>query len=195
MKLIGLTGGIGAGKSTVTDYLRDKGYPVLDADQIAKELLQPGMDTLEVLKQEFGEEILKEDGSLDRKKMAEIAFSDPLQKAKLDRITHKKVIDVIRLRAETFPENAIVFIDAPLLFEAGIDQFTSENWVIDAEEETRIARVTARDPITREEVIQRINNQMDRCERLQKADFILDNSGSKLELYRQVNDLLNHLQE
>jgi dephospho-CoA kinase len=194
MKLIGLTGGIGAGKSTVSDYLKEKGYPILDADQTAKDLLRPGTETLGELIEVFGNDILFPDGSLDRNHLAKIVFSDPKKKAELDRITHAKVIEVILQEAAKFPDDAIVFIDAPLFFEAGMDRFVAESWVVDAGDEMRIGRVMKRDTLTRDDIKKRIRNQMDRRERLKRSDYVLDNSGSKENLYMQVNKLLEHLQ-
>ena len=119
MKLIGLTGGIGAGKSTVSAYLKEKGYPILDADQTAKDLLRPGTETFDELVSAFGPDILFPDGSLDRNYLAKIAFSEPKKKAELDRITHTKVIEVILNEAAKFPDDSIVFIDAPAVFRGG----------------------------------------------------------------------------
>jgi dephospho-CoA kinase len=195
MKLIGLTGGIGAGKSTVSAYLKEKGYPILDADQIAKNLLRPGTETLGELLDVFGQDILFPDGTLDRNYLAKIVFADPKKKAELDRITHTKVIEVILNEAAAFPDDAVIFIDAPLFFEAGMDRFVAESWVVDAGDEMRIGRVMKRDTLTRDDIKKRIKNQMDRRERLKRADYVLDNSGSKENLYIQVNKLLEHLQE
>ena len=195
MKLIGLTGGIGAGKSTVSAYLKEKGYPILDADQTARDLLRPGTETFDELVNAFGPDILFPDGSLDRNYLAKIAFSEPKKKAELDRITHTKVIEVILNEAANFPDDAIVFIDAPLFFEAGMDRFVTESWVVDAGDEMRIGRVMKRDTLTREDIKKRIRGQMDRRERLKRANYVLDNSGSKENLYMQVNKLLEHFQE
>ncbi|MDD2484064.1 MAG: dephospho-CoA kinase [Eubacteriales bacterium] len=195
MKRIGLTGGIGSGKSTVSRYLMEKGYPVLDADEIAKELLSAGSETLMELKEAFGEKTLLPDGTLDRKYVADLVFSDSSKKAILDKITHGKVLEEILLRASRLGEDAIVFIDAALLFEAGIDKYVDETWVVDAGDDVRIQRVMDRDGLSKAEIQKRINNQMNRRDRLKKANYVLDNSGSKESIYGQVNKLLEHLQE
>lgn len=195
MKLIGLTGGIGAGKSTVSRYLAEKGCVVLDADEIAKELLSPGSEMLLQVKAALGERVLKEDGSLDRKYVADLVFSHPSQKEILDRLTHGKVIEEIFSRAAKQGQDAIVVIDAALLFETGMDKYVDETWVVDVPDEVRISRVMERDGLSREEIQKRINNQMDRLERLKRADHILDNSKNKEEIYMHVNQLLNNLKE
>ena len=193
MKLIGITGGIGAGKSSVSDYLTKKGYVVMDADKVSKELLTPISPLLLHIQNIIGETILNQDGSLNRKALSDIVFSDPVKKAILDKTMHGKILEIILDRLKNFPNEKVVFIDAALLFEANWDSYMDQIWVVDADEETRIQRVINRDPLSREEVIKRMENQMERKERLNKADYILDNSKSKDELYKQVNKLLNKL--
>ncbi|MDD4583144.1 MAG: dephospho-CoA kinase [Eubacteriales bacterium] len=193
MKLIGITGGIGAGKSSVSDYLIKKGYVVLDADKVSKELLISGSPLLLHIRNLFGETILNQDGSLNRKVLSDIVFSNPVKKAILDKTMHGKILEIILDRLKNFSNEKVVFIDAALLFEANWDSYMDQIWVVDADVETRILRVINRDPLSREEVIKRMENQMERKERLKKADYILDNSKSKDELYKQVNELLNKL--
>ena len=152
MKLIGLTGGIGAGKSTVSDYLKQKGYPVLDADLVAREIVEPGTETLSELSRTFGEEILNPDRSLDRGALAKIAFSDPENKKKLDQIMHGKVIEILLSRAKAMTEEPVVFIDVPLLFETGMDRYMDQVLLVDADEDVRIQRVMERDGSSMEDV-------------------------------------------
>ena len=198
MKRIGITGGMGSGKSTVTDYLLEKGYHVLDADKIAREIVDPesGRGTLNALQEAFGPEIIREDGSLDRKALSALAFSDPNRKARMESIMHGEIIRILLERAAMIQEeepDIPVFIDAPLLFEAGVDRYVSETWEVDAEEEIRIRRVMKRDGVSREEVERRISMQMSSQEKRKLATHILDNSSDKNELYRQVDILLNAL--
>jgi len=190
MILIGITGGIGSGKSTVSDYLTEKGCTVLDADKVCREIVEPGSDTLKELRNAFGSEIINDDGSLNRKKLAGIAFSDPKKKETLDGIMHRKVIEILLKRAEALSGEKAVFIDAPLLFESNLDRHLDMVWLVDAEEEARINRVQKRDSLSKEEIQKRINLQMSRKEKLQRADYIIDNSGSKEDLYRQLNLML-----
>lgn len=210
MKLIGLTGGIGAGKSTVTDYLIDRGFHVLDADKISREIVLPGSDMLLQLAELFGNGILQEDGGLNRKKLGSIVFSDPEKKEQLDRLMHTKILEVIHERVfqireeschdaeaiispERAMRNKVIFIDAPLLFETGLDKSVEEIWVIDAEDEIRIRRVMERDGLNRDEIIKIMNYQMDRTEKNRRADVLLDNSGEKEALYRQLNLLIQKI--
>lgn len=193
MKIIGLTGGIGSGKSTVSSYLREKGYKIIDADEIAAEIVVPGSKLLDLLAESFGRDILQVDGSLNRKALAKVAFSNESQKKKLDSIMLKEIINEI-LHLLTFYEKSqqnIVFIDAPLLFEAGLDEKCHEAWVVDADDEIRIQRVIKRDSLAREEVIARIKNQMSREEKIRRASFVLDNSQEESSLYEQIDILLN----
>lgn len=195
--LIGLTGGIGAGKSTVSDYLRSKGFPVLDADEVAREIVQPKSetDTLSLLSSAFGEEIINADGSLNRSRLANIAFSDPKKKTQLDQIMHGKVIEILLQRAEKMSLEPFVFIDVPLLFESGMDCHFEQIWLVDADDEVRIKRVVERDGSSREEVLRRIGYQMDRAGKISKSSVVLDNTGDKEILYRQIDEELKKLKE
>jgi dephospho-CoA kinase len=193
MKLIGLTGGIGTGKSTVSDYLIQKGYRVLDADKVAKEIVSPNSEIFIQLKDTFGKEIVYEDGTLNRKKLADIIFSNPEKKAILDKLMHKKIIEVLLKKATSFSGEKVVFIDAPLLYESNLDLYLDKVWVVDADDEIRIQRVIQRDQLTREEIIKRIQNQMSRKEKLRRADCIINNSTNKVDLYKQIDKLLNEL--
>ncbi|NLY71848.1 MAG: dephospho-CoA kinase [Clostridiales bacterium] len=195
MKLIGLTGGIGTGKSTVSEYLIELGYKVIDADKISREIVEPNSETLNKIAKEFGDEILLQDGSLNRKKLADIVFSDPDKKALLDSIMHTKIIDIIIERAKSYDNEKFVFLDVPLLYETNMDELVDMVWVVDADEETRINRIMIRDKLTREQAIDRINNQMSQSEKVKKADYVIDNSGDKYTLYNQINNILNLIEE
>lgn len=194
MRVIGLTGGIGTGKSTVTDYLMANGFQVLDADKISREIVMPGSDTLIELTSEFGQEILDSEGGLDRKKLGSIVFSDPERKEKLDRIMHTRILEIILEKVAGLKESAgihkAIFIDAALLFETGLDQYVDEIWVIDADDEVRIERVMARDQLSRSEILNRISAQMGRSEKNNRANVVIDNSGNKEDLYSQIEELL-----
>ena len=196
MKIIGLTGGIGSGKSTVTDYLIARGFPVLDADKIAREIVLPGSEMLIQLTSVFGKAILMQDGSLDRKKLGDIVFSDPEKKKTLDGLMHTRILELIHDRILEYREETVhklIFIDAPLLFETGLDKSVSETWVIDVDEETRIKRIMERDGLKREDIAMRISNQMTRDEKNKRADVILDNTGNQEDLYQQIEQLLQKI--
>lgn len=196
MKIIGLTGGIGSGKSTVTDYLIARGFPVLDADKIAREIVLPGSEMLIQLTSVFGKSILMQDGSLDRKKLGDIVFSDSEKKKTLDGLMHTRILELIHDRILEYREETVhklIFIDAPLLFETGLDKSVSETWVIDVDEETRIKRIMERDGLKREDIAMRISNQMTRDEKNKRADVILDNTGNQEALYQQIEQLLQKI--
>ncbi|HHU17595.1 MAG: dephospho-CoA kinase [Anaerovoracaceae bacterium] len=210
MKIIGLTGGIGSGKSTVTDYLISKGFHVLDADKVAREIVMPGSEMLIQLSSNFGKGILNEDGSLNRKKLGSIVFNDPEKKKKLDELMHTRILEIIHerivllreeyensaeiaIKSDEGKKRKVIFIDAPLLFETGLDKSVSETWVIDVDDETRIKRIMKRDGLSRDEIVMRINTQMTRDEKKKRADVLLDNTGDLEKLYSQIDQLLESI--
>ncbi len=196
MKVIGLTGGIGSGKSTVSAYLREKGIVVLDADQVARMLVLPGSDTLRTLTDFFGQEILLEDGSLDRKKLGGIIFSDADKKQRLDTVMHRKIREEIerRLQVEQAKGADCVVIDAPLLLETGMENLVDQVWLIEMEDSLRIRRVMERDALSEEEVRARICLQMSAEEKRKRSNCIVDNSSDLESLYQQIDSLLLKLE-
>ena len=193
MKVIGLTGGIGAGKSTVSSYLKEKGYLILDADAIAHEITAKGSPVLNQIADTFGREMILSDGTLDRKRLAAVVFSDAEKKLQLEELTTKQVVKIISDRVEELrkkDEYDIIFVDAPLLFEAGVDAMTDLVWMVTADDEVRIARVMARDRANREDVLRRIANQMNNDEKIRRSQEVIDNSKGKDELYQQIESLL-----
>lgn len=192
VKVIGLTGGIGTGKSTASAYLKQKGFAVIDADQIARQVVEPGMPLLMTLAKTFGSQILREDGSLDRKALASIVFSDPDKRRTLDGIMHGAIIQVIDEQIAACRKERCrgILIDAPLLFETNLDEKCSSTWLITARQDIRIARVCARDNMTREEVEARIRSQMDEGEKRRRANIVIDNSGTREELEMRLDEVL-----
>jgi len=193
MKVIGLTGGIGAGKSTVSSYLKEKGYLILDADAIAHEITAKGSPVLNQIADTFGREMILSDGTLDRKRLAAVVFSDAEKKLQLEELTTKQVVKIISDRVEELrkkDEYDIIFVDAPLLFEAGVDAMTDLVWMVTADDDVRIARVMERDQANREDVLRRIANQMDNDEKIRRSQEVIDNSKGKDELYQQIESLL-----
>lgn len=192
MKIIGLTGGIGAGKSTVSHYLLQKNIPVIDADRIARQIVQTGTTTLKKLEAVFGNSIILSSGELDRKALAGIVFNDENRKKQLDLITHGDIVEIINKKISEY-ENLkvpLIFIDAPLLIESGLYNVCSEVWVVDAEDNVRLERVEKRDMSKRDEILARMNNQLTREKRNAYATAILNNSGDKEELYLIIDELL-----
>ena len=193
MVIIGLTGGIGSGKSTVSEYLsKNMGLTIIDADQIARDVTRPGQETLLKLREAFGSEIINDDGTLDRRKLAGIAFQSDEKKKLLEKITHSAIREEINCRLRTSAakhENAVV-LDVPLLMESGIDGLCDTVWVVTTAKDVRIERISARDGITKEEINARINAQISDRERFARADEIIDNSGDKEALYREIERLI-----
>ncbi len=189
MKLIGITGGIGSGKSTVSNFLIKSGFDVIDADQISRDIIADDSKTeiLNELIENFGIKIAK-NGILDRKKLAQIAFSNITEKKKLDDIMLPKIISNVEAKINEFKKcgKKILFLDAPLLFESGLDKLCSENWLIYADEKTRILRVMKRDGVSETDVLMRMQFQMPDSKKKELADFVIENLGNEKELERQI---------
>lgn len=190
--LIGLTGGIGSGKSTVSKYLKENGCTIVDADQIARQVVEPGSEALEEIRKVFGAGFLTEDGRLDRKKLGRLVFANRKMLAKLEAILNEKINGEIWRQIQA-AETDIVVLDAATLIEAGYDANVEKLWIVDADDEVRIERVMARDGMTRQEVLDRMNNQMSREERLDRECTVIDNSGTIEETQEQVRKALEEL--
>jgi dephospho-CoA kinase len=193
MKTIGITGGIGSGKSTVTEFLKEKGYPVVDADLIARKVVEPGTRVLAELVSHFGQGILQTDGTLDRNKLAEVAFSTPSNKEMLDRLTHGAILATISKQIEKLQDElnpALIFVDAALLIETGLYRIMDEVWLVTAQESLRIQRVVTRDRIDSEKVKKRIRLQMTDEQKARHAFRLINNPGTKEELYEIIEKIL-----
>ena len=182
MFVLGLTGGIGSGKGRVAELLRQRGAVVVDADAIARELVQPGQPLLAELVGGFGPGILRSDGALDREGLARLVFADPQAREQLDRITHPPILRAIRARLEELRGGArppeLVVAVMPLLFEAGAQDLVDKVLVVYADPEERVRRIVQRDGLSAEEARVRIEAQMPADEQLRRADFTLDTTGS-----------------
>ncbi|MDR0570198.1 MAG: dephospho-CoA kinase [Clostridiales Family XIII bacterium] len=192
MKVVGITGGIGSGKSAVTDYLAKKGFPVIDADVIARRLTEPGQEGFRAVVGLFGEGVVSPDGSVDRKRVAEKVFSDETKRLALNAALHSMVIKVAAEQAEEYrlAGASLVFLSAPLLFEAGMDDRTDEVWLVDADYETRLQRVVRRDGLREEDVRKRMEAQMSSDEKRKRVKIVIDNTGTFDDLRRSVDMLL-----
>ncbi len=199
MKVIGLTGGIASGKSTVSKALADLGATVIDGDETAHRLMEPHQPIWEDIVNKFGREILNPDLAIDRAKLGKIVFDDPEQMAELNRISRPRIIESIKNELgsikETRPDTVIV-LDVPLLFEARLDKLSDEVWVVWIDRETQIKRLMERNHYTREEAVKRIDSQMSLDEKAQRANVVIDNSGSIEETLRAATryflDILHH---
>ncbi|MDZ4044291.1 MAG: dephospho-CoA kinase [Rhodoglobus sp.] len=194
MYLIGLTGGIASGKSVVADRLASHGAVVVDADVLARRVVEPGQPALEDIVREFGAGMLTADGTLDRAALGAIIFADPERRNQLNRITHPRIRDLattlIREAADRDP-NAVIVHDVPLLAE------TAGTWphdydlivVVDASAETRVSRLMELRGLTREEAFHRVNAQATDAERLAIADVAIDSDGDLPSTLRQADEL------
>jgi dephospho-CoA kinase len=197
MIIIGLTGGIGTGKSTVSNYLKEHNCLILDADAISRQMTEKGQPALIDIAKAFGEDLLV-DGVLDRQALGNIVFNDKEKLDILQSIITNKVVEYINTRIEELKAeryNGIVVIDAPLLFECGMEGIADENWLVSASLDVRLQRVSQRDGLSEEQILSRINNQMPQEEKEKLSQVILDNSGSLEDLYKQINENLERIKD
>jgi dephospho-CoA kinase len=195
LQVFGITGGIGTGKSRVAALLRERGVPVVDADELAREVVAPGTPGLAEIVESFGPGVLAVDGSLDRKRLGALVFSDEIARKRLNAITHPQVR---RLSQDRFAELdrrgvALAGYDVPLLFEAGLEPLMRPIVVVAASEATQLARIMARDGASEADARARIASQLPLAEKRKRADFVLENDGSLAELAAQVDLLVEKL--
>ena len=193
MKRIGITGGIGAGKSEVTVYLRKKGYTVIDADEVAREAAVPGEPAMLRLREDIGDEVFLEDGNLDRQALAKLIFSNPLALMTVNEIFHSDIWERIEKHAYESSERGeqTVFLSVPLLFESDLDRDLDDTWLVTAEEGVRVQRVMKRDGFSEEDVRARMQSQMPEEEKRLRAGVIIENNGSKEELHARLEELID----
>jgi dephospho-CoA kinase len=188
MHVIGLTGGVGSGKTTVANLFAEYGAPVIDADQIARELVEPGQPALQRITQVFGGEILNGDGALDRKKLRDLIFRDSVKRKQLEDILHPLIRKSMLDRLEPLDAPYAILV-IPLLVDTGNWEMMDRILVVDTEEDLQIERVTRRDDVSREHAEAIIDNQVSRQERLAAADDVIENIGSLDDLKTQVRRL------
>ena len=192
MKIIGLTGGIGTGKSTVSAYLAQKGCKIIDADLISHQMTEAGSPCLAEIRDAFGEDVFLRDGNLDRKKVGRLVFADATKKKTLEQIITRRVIEkTLRILQDCRAQQEdLVVLDAPLLFECGMQRYTDETWLVVCRTETRLRRIAARDGLAEEDIQKRIANQMSTEQKEKLADYIINNSRDLAWLYAQIDTLL-----
>lgn len=195
MLVVGLTGNIGSGKSTVARMLKELGARVIDTDQVARDVVAPGTPALEKITVAFGPQALNPDGTLNRKRVAQIVFNNPQALEQLNKIVHPDIIAKVRqaiIDYKTKGGAPLLVIEAPLLIEVGLDRLIDELWLVTVDPDTQLARVTARDG-SKQEALRRMSAQMPQEEKIPLAHRIIDNSTTLdntkqqvLQLWKQV---------
>lgn len=194
-RLIGVTGGIAAGKTTVTRLLLELGGAVIDADLLAREVTATGSAALAQIAASFGDEVIAGDGSLNRARLAQIVFDDPAARRRLEAITHPAIASAARQRAAALGAqgHSVVFYEAALLVETGRHNELDGLVVVTAEERQRVERLMTRSGLTREEAQKRLAAQLPQAVKVQAADFVIDNSGALEQTRAQVEALWEQL--
>jgi dephospho-CoA kinase len=194
--IVGLTGGIATGKSTVTQMLRELGAYVVDADVWARRVVEPGSDGLREIVQSFGQTVLKADGSLDRAALANIVFHDASARERLNAITHPRVRAGMKEETERYqaahPGEPVVW-DVPLLFEGETRRLVDRTILVYTDETTQLARLMARNGYSEEEAVARIRSQMPIEEKRTLADYVIDNTGTLDYTREQVERVWNSI--
>jgi len=194
---IAITGGAGSGKTTVLRMFQDLGAPVLDADQSARDAVEVGKPAWEELRAAFGLEYFREDGSLDRAKMAHLVFADPQARARLNGIVHPRVAQEIRERVQDLASQGtdLVMVEVPLLFEAGLEKNYDAIIVVSTETAAQADRLRTRDHREAQEISGIIQAQLPLKEKLARADYVVDNGGSLKDTRRRVKNIWEKLQK
>ncbi|MBZ2065462.1 dephospho-CoA kinase [Streptococcus sanguinis] len=195
VRIIGITGGIASGKSTVTEFLRQQGYQVIDADQVVHELQEPGGRLYQALLSTFGPAILQEDGRLDRPKLGAMIFGNPELLAQSSQIQNQIIREELAGRRDLLAETEdIFFMDLPLLFELQYEDWFDQIWLVDVTEKTQLSRLMTRNALSQEEAEKRIAAQLSLQEKRNRADVLIDNNGPLEETLRQIRDALQKLE-
>ncbi|MDO8461527.1 MAG: dephospho-CoA kinase [Deltaproteobacteria bacterium] len=191
--LIGLTGGIASGKSLLSSTFKKKKVPVIDADQIAHKVIQKGKPAYREVIAVFGAGILQKNGEIDRKKLGSIIFTDADKRRLLESITHPEISKVIQDKIRKKKKSKMIVIDAALLFESGLSEEMAKNIVVTIDPNIQLKRLMNRDKIKEPEAWQRILSQFGNLDKVQKADFVIDNSGTVKETLRQMDKIFSRL--
>lgn len=191
-KVIGLTGGIASGKSTVSELLTSFGFKVIDADTAAREAVAKGTTGLEKVRETFGEEAIDENGEMDRKYMGDLVFNNPDQRLVLNEIVHPIVREIMDEKKQQYIEEGHnVIMDIPLLFENELQDTVDEVWLVYTSESIQIDRLMERNDLTQEEAKARVYSQISIDKKSRMADHVIDNLGDKLELKQNLEKLLS----
>lgn len=194
-RIIGITGGIASGKSTMTEFLRRQGYQVIDADQVVHELQEPGGRLYQALLSAFGLAILQKDGRLDRPKLGAMLFGNPQLLAQSSQIQNQIIREELAGRRDLLAETEdIFFMDIPLLFELQYEDWFDQIWLVDVTKETQLSRLMTRNALSQEEAEKRIAAQLSLQEKRNRADVLIDNNGPLELTQEQLREALQKLE-
>jgi len=191
MKTIGITGGIASGKSLVSQALLEKGYPVIDADVGARIVVEKGQPALQEICNAFGMQILLPNGELDRKRLGTLIFSDKRKRLQLNQIVHPYIREWMQSELERYrgQGEALVFLDIPLLFENNLEAMVDAVIVVDTRPSVQLERLMARNHLTREEAIKRIESGLSLAQKKARADFVIDNNSTRENTLSQLQKI------
>lgn len=194
--IIGLTGSIASGKSTVSKMLADMGFPIVDADLIARLVVEPGTDTLKEIEAAFGSQVILPEGALNRAKLGELIFNDPESRQQLNNIIHPAIRkEMLRQRAAFLADgHKNVILDIPLLFESKLFNFADRILVVSVSEQNQLMRLMERNGLTEKEALARIGSQLPMSEKEAGADAVIFNNGTIEETKQQLVNILNEWQ-
>jgi len=192
--IIGLTGSIASGKSTVSSMLKNRGFPIIDADLVARKVVEKGEPALQEITDSFGEEVLLPDGTLNRAKLGSIIFNDPAKRKQLNDIIHPAIrVEMLRQRDEWLSQGAeTVVMDIPLLFESRLQHFVDKILVVSVTEEIQLKRLMERNQLSEEEAMSRIRSQLPISEKEKGADAVIYNNGTIEGTEEQLDKILSY---
>ncbi|MDQ6692633.1 MAG: dephospho-CoA kinase [Candidatus Dormibacteraeota bacterium] len=190
MKVLGLTGGIASGKSTVASMFSELGAEVIDADDLARQIVEPGQPALAEIQDAFGPALIESDGRLDRKLLADIVFADPGARARLNAVTHPRIRERMNAQVEARRmKPGVLILDIPLLYENALTESVEKTIVVWVDEATQLARLRSRDGLEMGAARARMAAQLPLAEKKALADYVIDNSGTREQTRRQVETL------
>ena len=192
--IVGLTGGLASGKSTIAQILIERGFDVIDADEVARDVVKPGSASLEKIVKRWGIQILNDDGSLNRKKLASIVFKDKSQREELEKILHPEILNRMIQLAENSADEIVILV-VPLLFEEQLDEWCDFTVSLTAPDEVRIERAMKKHKISREMVQDRMKTQLSEKKRNSKADYVVNTDCTIEEIQSKVDNLINKILE
>lgn len=190
--VLGITGGYGTGKTTVAGFFKKFGAKIIDADNIAHKMIRPGTKVYKKIIKHFGKDILKPDKSIERSELAKIVFSGKENIAKLNRIMHPEIKELIEERLIR-ADNKLIVLDAPLLFETGLDKFLDKIIVVKARKERQFGRLLKNTGLCRKQIALRIAAQMPLSEKVRRADFVIDNNGTIARTKKQAEEIIGRI--